>query len=204
MPSMSPASMPIHGGPQDPSRSFQQQHNRSVSQGVLLNRPSSPQSQSHYASMGAGQSSSRFGHDGAAASQGPPQLGALSFQSPQASMQQLSSSPQPSGSPFQAPQQDRRGSAPGSGAGAVPAAYGTSGLGLAPAVQNVVSTPLKPVFGVPLGRLYERDGLAVPLVVYQCIQAVDLFGLGLEGIYRQSGSLSHINKLKGLFDAGEC
>lgn len=40
------------------------------------------------------------------------------------------------------------------------------------------------------------------MVVYQCIQAVDLFGLGLEGIYRQSGSLNHINKLKGMFDAG--
>ncbi|KAL3955048.1 hypothetical protein ACCO45_010611 [Purpureocillium lilacinum] len=39
------------------------------------------------------------------------------------------------------------------------------------------------------------------MVVYQCIQAVDLFGLGVEGIYRQSGSLNHINKLKGMFDA---
>lgn len=58
------------------------------------------------------------------------------------------------------------------------------------------------MFGVPLNRLYERDGLAVPMVVYQCIQAVDLFGLGVEGIYRQSGSLNHINKLKGMFDAG--
>lgn len=59
---------------------------------------------------------------------------------------------------------------------------------------------MKPVFGVPLARLYERDGLAVPLVVYQCIQAVDLFGLGVEGIYRQSGSMSHIQKLKHMFD----
>jgi tyrosyl-tRNA synthetase len=38
------------------------------------------------------------------------------------------------------------------------------------------------MFGVHLSRLYERDGLAVPSVVYQCIQAVDLFGLGVEGI----------------------
>ncbi|KAM0611502.1 hypothetical protein ACHAP1_001254 [Verticillium nonalfalfae] len=60
--------------------------------------------------------------------------------------------------------------------------------------------PTRPVFGLSLERLYERDGLAVPMVVYQCIQAVDLFGLGVEGIYRQSGSLNHINKLKNMFD----
>lgn len=63
--------------------------------------------------------------------------------------------------------------------------------------------PSKPVFGVSLSKLYERDGLAVPMVVYQCIQAVDMYGLGVEGIYRQSGSLSHINKLKSMFDAGK-
>ena len=62
--------------------------------------------------------------------------------------------------------------------------------------------PAKPVYGVTLNQLSERDGLAVPMVVYQCMQAVDLFGLGVEGIYRQSGSLAHIQKLKGMFDHG--
>jgi hypothetical protein len=62
--------------------------------------------------------------------------------------------------------------------------------------------PPRPVFGVSLSRLYERDGLAVPMVVYQCIQAVDLFGLNVEGIYRLSGSVPHVNKLKTLFDTG--
>jgi len=61
----------------------------------------------------------------------------------------------------------------------------------------------KPVFGIHLGKLYERDGLAVPMVVYQCIQAVDLYGLNMEGIYRQSGSLNSINKLKVMFDTGK-
>lgn len=60
--------------------------------------------------------------------------------------------------------------------------------------------PPRPMFGVSLSRLYERDGLAVPMVVYQCIQAVDLFGLNVEGIYRLSGSVPHVNKLKNLFD----
>lgn len=58
------------------------------------------------------------------------------------------------------------------------------------------------MFGLPLSRLYERDGLAVPMVVYQCIQAVDLYGLNVEGIYRQSGSMAHIQKLKNMFDTG--
>lgn len=40
------------------------------------------------------------------------------------------------------------------------------------------------------------------MVVYQCIQAVDLYGLGVEGIYRQSGSMNHIQKLKNMFDTG--
>ena len=73
---------------------------------------------------------------------------------------------------------------------------------------NMERTPPPPaeakrVFGISLNKLYERDGLVVPMVVYQCIQAVDLFGLNMEGIYRQSGSLNSVNRLKTMFDAGE-
>ncbi|KAJ5692172.1 hypothetical protein N7462_001595, partial [Penicillium macrosclerotiorum] len=60
--------------------------------------------------------------------------------------------------------------------------------------------PLKPVFGVSLEELYARDGTAVPLIVYQCFQAVEIFGLETEGIYRIPGSANHINHLKALFD----
>ncbi|MCJ1230302.1 hypothetical protein MMC12_006974 [Toensbergia leucococca] len=60
--------------------------------------------------------------------------------------------------------------------------------------------PLKPVFGVSLDDLFKRDGSAVPMVIYQCLQAVDLFGLDVEGIYRLSGSASHVMKLRGIFD----
>lgn len=62
--------------------------------------------------------------------------------------------------------------------------------------------PLKPVFGLSLEQLFERDGSAVPMVVYQCIQAVDLFGLEVEGIYRLSGTSSHVTKIKAMFDNG--
>lgn len=63
--------------------------------------------------------------------------------------------------------------------------------------------PLKPVFGLTLETLFERDGSAVPMVVYQCIQAVDLFGLEVEGIYRLSGTGSHVSKIRAMFDNGK-
>jgi hypothetical protein len=56
------------------------------------------------------------------------------------------------------------------------------------------------MFHLSLAALYERDNNPVPLVVNQCIQAVELFGLNVEGIYRQSGSMNHINSMKVLFD----
>ncbi|KAF2805261.1 Rho GTPase-like protein activator [Mytilinidion resinicola] len=60
--------------------------------------------------------------------------------------------------------------------------------------------PVKPVFGITLDDLFRRDGTPVPMVVYQCIQGVDLFGLDLEGIYRIPGTSSHITAMKALFD----
>ncbi|KAK4693979.1 Rho GTPase-activating protein RGD1, partial [Lecanoromycetidae sp. Uapishka_2] len=71
-------------------------------------------------------------------------------------------------------------------------------------VQNNNSTTslpaLRPVFGLSLEDLLKRDGSAIPLVVYQCIQAVDLYGLEVEGIYRLSGSSNHVSKLRSIFD----
>lgn len=61
---------------------------------------------------------------------------------------------------------------------------------------------LRPVFGVSLDDLLQRDGSAIPLVVYQCLQAVELFGLDVEGIYRLSGSAPHVSKLRAIFDNG--
>lgn len=62
--------------------------------------------------------------------------------------------------------------------------------------------PLNPVFGVSLDELFRREGSAVPMIVYQCIQAVDLFGLDVEGIYRTSGSTPNIQQMKQMFDNG--
>jgi hypothetical protein len=175
----------------EPPKSFHQSnHSRTFSQGNMLNSPGSPQPQ--YGSPGSVPGGSRFPNGGPGTT-GPPQLGALPFQESEGPSQSTSSPPQlglpyqPPGPPYQLP------------GPSAPPAY--SGFNSGPPALNV-TTGSKPVFGVHLGRLYERDGLAVPMVVYQCIQAVDLFGLGVEGIYRQSGSMNHINRLKGMFDSG--
>ncbi|KAM3542885.1 hypothetical protein ARSEF1564_004201 [Beauveria bassiana] len=155
---------------------------------------------------------------------GAPQLGALPFQggnppAQRGSPQQAQApfrppgatsgpggagsreSPQQSQLPFRPPSDVKNPAGFGGFSGhnfqgqppAYPTAHGTGVMANSP--------PSKPVFGVSLAKLYERDEAAVPQVVYQCIQAVDMYGLGVEGIYRQSGSLSHINKLKSMFDA---
>lgn len=67
--------------------------------------------------------------------------------------------------------------------------------------NNAHSLPaLRPVFGVSLDDLFARDQTAVPMLVIQCILAVDTFGLDVEGIYRLSGTASHIQTLKSQFD----
>ncbi|RPA91032.1 RhoGAP-domain-containing protein [Choiromyces venosus 120613-1] len=59
---------------------------------------------------------------------------------------------------------------------------------------------LRPVFGVPLDALLTRDESVVPIVVLQCVQAVDLYGLDVEGIYRLSGERKHVERIKQIFD----
>lgn len=74
----------------------------------------------------------------------------------------------------------------------------TSSFPVPPTVSS--KSPSRPVFGVSLDELFTRDQSAVPMVVYQCMQAVDLFGLDVEGIYRMSGTASHVNSLRDAFN----
>ena len=113
---------------------------------------------------------------GAISSSGPPQISTLPFQT--------SHTPPPM-LPQHQPTQPL---------------YAQSPISTQPPTNQLL--PLKPVFGLGLEQLFERDGSAVPMVVYQCIQAVDLFGLEVEGIYRLSGTASHVTKLKAMFDNG--
>jgi Rho GTPase-activating protein RGD1 len=62
------------------------------------------------------------------------------------------------------------------------------------------STPKGRTFGVPLDIIITRENATLPLIVAQCIIAIDQFGLNAEGIYRKSGSASNLAKLRRLFD----
>ncbi|KAK1763602.1 hypothetical protein QBC33DRAFT_242428 [Phialemonium atrogriseum] len=177
----------------------QPQHERSFSLGSRANQPIAP-SQQQFASRASVQQqpipSSKF--NGSLSSQGPPQLGTLSFQNP-APQQPQQQPQQPQQAPhFQSQQQQLQQQG---GMGTNPLQQHPPSHGSQPRQQSPPQrAPPRPVFGLTLSRLYERDALAVPMVVYQCIQAVDLYGLGVEGIYRLSGSLPHVNKLKNMFD----
>lgn len=111
--------------------------------------------------------------------------------------------------PQQAPQYGNSPYSPGAQAPYAQPEYPRGPAGQATAQQssgilynNTSQPPLNPVFGVSLEELFRRDGSPVPMVVYQCIQAVDLFGLEVEGIYRIPGTSSHIQQMKALFDSG--
>ncbi|KAH7333480.1 hypothetical protein BKA65DRAFT_403833 [Rhexocercosporidium sp. MPI-PUGE-AT-0058] len=151
-----------------------QQHERSFSQGPSMQQFGAMQGGNPPRGPGHGAS---YG-SGSISASGPPQLSTLPFQNAQ---------PQPQ--PQQAFQQPPQAAPP-------PTSYSQP----PPTLSVVNLPPLKPVFGLSLEQLFERDGSAVPMVVYQCIQAVDLFGLEVEGIYRLSGTSSHVNKIKAMFD----
>ncbi|KAK4164204.1 hypothetical protein QBC43DRAFT_378878 [Cladorrhinum sp. PSN259] len=195
----STSSVPMLTNSQRPS-SQPQQHERSFSHGSNVGQgPPAPGLVGQYGGRGSTPqqqsqpSNQRFnGAYTSTSSQGPPQLGALPFQSsqpqqPQPPQQQPYSQLPSQGGPLANPLQQHPAMAP-------PQSHRYS-----PPVAGQMA-PTRPVFGVALSKLYERDSLAVPMVVYQCIQAVDLFGLNVEGIYRLSGSVPHVNKLKTLFD----
>ncbi|QDS68513.1 hypothetical protein FKW77_010880 [Venturia effusa] len=82
------------------------------------------------------------------------------------------------------------------------APYPNGNGGPPPPTGSVVPSgrPDTRVFGLSLDDLFDRDQSPVPLVVYQCIQAVDLFGLDHEGIYRVSGNSLQVQELKAQFD----
>ena len=56
-----------------------------------------------------------------------------------------------------------------------------------------------PIFGIALEVAVERnrchDGIPLPMVVRQCIDHIEEYGLNMEGVYRSSGVKSKVNKL---------
>lgn len=183
-PHQSHMSQPFNQLNQNSSSPAVQQHERSFSQG--------PSMQFSNGGMGGpprgpppGQGPPQLYGAGSISSSGPPQLSSLPFQTSKAPSPTISSFQQPP-----PPTQSSYGQAPNASMYTQPP----------PAAQMSNLPPLRPVFGLSLEQLFERDQSAVPMVVYQCIQAVDLFGLEVEGIYRLSGTASHITKIKAMFD----
>lgn len=155
-------------------------HERSFSHGAMLNQaPTQPQQYNARNSIQAPPAQSRFNGSSMG---GPPQLGALPFQN----QQSRGESPQQQG--FQPPARNEQS----------PIRPASPPNAIVP--KTDVAIQRGPVFGVSLERLYENSKGPVPMVVYQCIQAVDLYGLAVEGIYRLSGSSAHVNRLKNAFD----
>ncbi|XP_012581481.1 PREDICTED: rho GTPase-activating protein 27 [Condylura cristata] len=59
------------------------------------------------------------------------------------------------------------------------------------------------VFGCPLEELCERERSRVPRFVQQCIRTVEARGLDIDGLYRISGNLATIQKLRHRADHDE-
>ena len=215
----SPAAPPTSLGGGEAQRPPSNQHNRSVSHNPIPSQPR-PAPQPQFSSRNSAGTAPQYDSPPMAA-QGPPQLGALPFQPREQQQESYRSTG--------APGQERRGSAPnnplqqhppeqapGEKPGLGGPTYGKTSppLGqnpgqLQPMFNSGATGPTPPskvpgkMFHQPLVALYERDNAAVPLIVTQCIQAVELYGLNMEGIYRQSGSLNHIHNLKAMFDRGK-
>jgi Rho GTPase-activating protein RGD1 len=68
------------------------------------------------------------------------------------------------------------------------------------AQRGANTVPTNPIFGVHIDTLFMRDSSPVPSVVFQCIMAVETFGLDHEGIYRISGNSQQVQEIKRKFD----
>nr|CAB3222785.1 rho GTPase-activating protein 12 [Phallusia mammillata] len=59
------------------------------------------------------------------------------------------------------------------------------------------------VFGCPLEKLCEKEQSFVPKFIQMCVEEVEKRGLDVDGIYRVSGNLSHVQKLRYMIDRDE-
>ncbi|KFZ20727.1 hypothetical protein V502_03006, partial [Pseudogymnoascus sp. VKM F-4520 (FW-2644)] len=172
------------GGPPPPAQQQQPYppHERSFSQSQ--GRPQSRDNGSA-GRMGNGNSMPHSAAAPSYSSSGPPQLQTLPFQTAAPQTHPLQQNTPTHQAPPQQQQQHQ---------------YGQQQQRTVAAMDPSNLPPLKPVFGMNLEQLFQRDGSPIPMVVYQCIQAVDLFGLEVEGIYRVSGTAAHVNKIKAIFN----
>lgn len=74
----------------------------------------------------------------------------------------------------------------------------TTSLELPPAVDDNVK-----LFGSDLGERARFEDRSIPLIIEQCIQAVEKRGMDYEGIYRKSGGAAQMRLIHQSFDAGD-
>ncbi|KAJ3360687.1 hypothetical protein GGF32_008082 [Allomyces javanicus] len=74
--------------------------------------------------------------------------------------------------------------------------------GLAPALSSLslVGPPARPVFGVSLQDLGERDNTDVPVFLTQAMKVIEEVGLDVQGLYRVSGSSIAVQRLRAQCD----
>lgn len=70
--------------------------------------------------------------------------------------------------------------------------------------QSRITDRGRPTFGVDLAEQMIRDNVDVPPIMLKCCEAIERHGLQSQGIYRISGTMSKITKLKELLDRGSC
>lgn len=58
----------------------------------------------------------------------------------------------------------------------------------------------RPTFGVDLGEQMARDDVDLPPIVVKCCEAIEKYGIEATGIYRISGTVVKVNKLKEKLD----
>ncbi|TDL24106.1 GTPase activating protein [Rickenella mellea] len=58
----------------------------------------------------------------------------------------------------------------------------------------------RPTFGVDLAEQMTRDGVEIPAIVEKCCTAIEKYGLTSQGIYRISGTMNKVMKLKERLD----
>ena len=65
------------------------------------------------------------------------------------------------------------------------------------------SDKTRPTFGVDLAEQMARDGVEIPLIMEKCCAAIEKYGLRSQGIYRISGMMTKIQRLKERLDRGD-
>jgi len=58
----------------------------------------------------------------------------------------------------------------------------------------------RPTFGVDLAEQMIRDDVDVPPIMVKCCEAIEKYGMNIQGVYRLNGSMSKIARLKERLD----